>query len=147
MTSHPRHVLLVEDDAAHAKLLIHELAAGLSSVTVARVADGEAALAYVYHQEPYTNAPRPDLILLDLRLPRIGGHEVLRRLKDDPDLQMIPVVMLTTSDSTQDVIEAYRHRANSYVVKPLDYARYKDMVRDLNAFWAEWNLTPADVTH
>lgn len=147
MKHHPRHILLVEDDPAHAKLLIRQLMDDESGLSVDRVEDGESALQYVRREGAYRARPRPDLILLDLRLPRMSGLDVLHALKADSDLQVIPVVMLTTSDSDCDVIEAYRLGANSYLVKPIDYDQYRRMVRDLSAYWSSWNLSPSWSLH
>ncbi|MEX0611962.1 MAG: response regulator, partial [Pirellulales bacterium] len=90
------------------------------------------------------NRPRPDLILLDLKLPRMDGHQVLRTLKGDDRFKMIPVVILTTSESETDVCEAYRLHANSYLVKPVDFARFRQMIGAVTSYWGVWNRQPLE---
>lgn len=141
--SSPKHLLLVEDDNAHARLVMLHLANHAEAFEVSRVSDGEQALAFARRQGRFAEAPRPDLILLDLNLPRIHGHEVLRRLKADPDLRAIPIIVLSTSSAEFDRWEAYRNGVNSYLVKPADYEAFRDMVRDLSAYWCTWNQPPA----
>ena len=114
----PRHVLLVEDDDSHAKLVLLGFAANNLTSTVERVSDGEQALAYLRRSAPYSDRPRPDFVLLDLNLPKTSGHEVLRQLKEDNDLRTIPVVILTTSSAEADRVTAYHRHANSYLTKP-----------------------------
>lgn len=110
--------------------------------TVFRVSDGEEALAYLRHRPPYADCPRPDVVLLDLKLPRVDGHEVLQHLKDDPDLSLIPVVVLTTSAAEADRARAYQNHANSYLVKPVDFDKFNQMVQDLKLYWCIWNQPP-----
>jgi CheY-like chemotaxis protein len=133
------HFLLVEDDDAHALIAMRTLQRNRVANTIDRVADGEAALAYLRRQPPYADRPRPDVILLDLKLPRVDGHEVLAGIKEDPDLRDIPVVVLTTSDAETDRMRAYSHHANSYLVKPIDFERFRQMVDDLCLYWGVWN--------
>lgn len=133
------HFLLVEDDATHAKLVKLALSEEQDDVTLDWVSDGEQALAYIGRQAQFSNKPRPDVILLDLNLPRVDGHEVLRQIKDDPDLRTIPVVILTTSSTHSDKTRAYQNHANSYLTKPLDFDDFHQMVRDLKLYWTVWN--------
>ena len=133
------HFLLVEDDDDHAEIVLRTFRQNHIGNTIERVADGVEALAYVRAQEPYTQRRRPDVILLDLNLPRIDGHEVLKSIKSDPDFRCIPVVVLTTSDAETDRAKAYEHYANSYVVKPVDFSRLRQMVNDLSLYWGLWN--------
>jgi CheY-like chemotaxis protein len=135
----PRHFLLVEDDDAHAELVLLGLEEGRLGNTVDRVADGAAALGYVRREGKYAQAPRPDVILLDLRLPRVEGHQVLEALKNDEDLRAIPVVVLTTSATEADKAKAYSNHANSYLVKPPDFEKFQQMIKDLRCYWAVWN--------
>jgi CheY-like chemotaxis protein len=109
------------------------------------VRTGQAALDYVRRQGAYadpSSSPRPELILLDLRLPLIDGLSVLREIKGDVALRDIPVVVLTTSDAPLDVQQAYEAHANSYLVKPMDHERFDALVRELGLYWAGWNRAP-----
>src|SRR5690606_24500907 len=96
-------------------------------------------LDYVRRQGRFADVRRPDVILLDLKLPKVNGHEVLAAIKDDPDLCSIPVVVLTTSSAETDRLKAYRHHANSYLVKPINFSRFRQMVSDLSLYWGVWN--------
>jgi CheY-like chemotaxis protein len=107
------------------------------------VHNGEEALAYLRGAGVYARYPRPDVVLLDLNLPRLSGHEVLRDIKEDRELQAIPVVVLTTSTAERDLARAYDSHANSYVVKPVDFARFHQLVTDLCQYWGTWNQPPA----
>src|SRR3989304_1914545 len=118
------HVLLVEDEDAHAMIVERSVLGSGQRVTMDRVHDGVEAVAYVRRQGNFQNRPRPDLILLDLKLPRMNGHEVLRTLKADDDLKMIPVIMLPTSDAEEDPRKAYGLHANGYLGKPVAFARF-----------------------
>lgn len=132
------HFLLVEDNPAHAKLIMMQFL-GRRDVTIDRVADGDEALQYVRGEAGFTQKPRPDLVLLDLNLPRMDGHEVLQELKGDPDLRSIPVVVLTTSQNDRDLARAYHHHANSYLVKPYEFEQFRRMMSDLCAYWCKWH--------
>lgn len=135
-------VLLVEDDPGHAELVKRNLQQGRLASRLFHVSDGQAALDYLCHQDRFADAeayPRPDLILLDLRLPRVDGLEVLRRVKEDPDLASIPVVVLTTSHSTPDLTQAYERRVNSYLVKPVDFQKFSQLMDNLSSYWLVWN--------
>jgi CheY-like chemotaxis protein len=138
------HFLLVEDDDDHAAIVLRTLQRNRVSNTVDRVADGEQALHYLRQQPPYVGRPRPDVILLDLKLPKLDGHEVLAAIKAEPALRSIPTVVLTTSDAEIDRLRAYSNHANSYLVKPVDFQRFRQMVEDLNLYWGVWNQPPAD---
>jgi CheY-like chemotaxis protein len=131
--------LLVEDDDDHAAFVLRTLQRNRVANRVDRVADGATALAYLRGEAPYTQRPRPDLVLLDLKLPRVDGHEVLAAIKSHPDLRTIPVVVLTTSDAETDRARAYRNHANSYLVKPINFARFRQLVHDLSLYWGIWN--------
>ena len=138
----PLHFLLVEDDAAHAKLVRMALEEHRVTNSVECVTDGAEALAYLAGEGQYAGKPRPDVILLDLKLPKIDGHEVLKRVKEDENLRSIPVVVLTTSDAEADKAKAYMSHANSYVVKPIDFDSFDRIVRNLNFYWAAVNAPP-----
>ncbi|HVP10613.1 MAG TPA: response regulator [Phycisphaerae bacterium] len=134
------HFLLVEDDDDHAELIATGLLAenGIPK-TVHRVRDGEAALAYLRRGAGNADHPRPNVVLLDLKLPRMGGHEVLAAIKSDASLRNIPVLVLTTSQTGEDKTRAYACHVNSYLAKPLDYGEFRQMIRDLCRYWCMWN--------
>ena len=142
MGTKTKHFLLGEDNNAHAKLILLQFTDLADTITIDRVCDGEAALDYILQRGPYVDRPRPDVILLDLNLPKIDGHEVLRQLKQDENLRAIPVVILTTSQAEADTRAAYRHHVNSYLVKPIDFDRFKQMMKDLGRYWSAWNQPP-----
>jgi CheY-like chemotaxis protein len=109
------------------------------------VADGEAALDYLFRRGPFQDAekyPRPQLVLLDLRLPKIDGLEVLKEIRQSESLQRIPVVILSTSYAEPDVGKAYDYHANSYLVKPLDFEQFTQLMNDLGFYWLGWNHYP-----
>jgi CheY-like chemotaxis protein len=131
----PIEVLLVEDDPGDV-LLIQEAFADnklLNNLNI--VNDGEQALAYLRREAPYAGAPRPDLVLLDLNLPRKDGREVLQEVKGDEALRTIPVVVLTTSEAEEDVLRSYQLHANAYVSKPVDFERFVSIVRQIDDFF------------
>ncbi|HON56941.1 MAG TPA: response regulator [bacterium] len=146
MTKEELKILLVEDNDDHAELLLMELEDKLKDIELFRVSDGEEALDYLYRRgdkySKLTNHFLPDLILLDLRLPKIDGIEVLSTIKNDKNLKKIPVVMLTSSDAENDIIEAYNNYANSYLVKPLNFDKFSKMLDSLAEYWIEWNRQP-----
>jgi CheY-like chemotaxis protein len=142
-------ILLVEDNPDHAALVERSIAEspGASRITV--VADGEEALAYLKREGRWSDeatSPRPHLILLDLRLPRLDGFHVLEAIKSSDELRDIPVVILTTSEADPDVARAYELHANSYLVKPVDFDRFVRLMRDVESYWLEWNRGLATVT-
>ena len=134
-----KHFLLVEDNHAHAKLVMLQFHENSREISMDRVCDGEAALDYIYARGPYVGKPRPDVIVLDLNLPKIDGHEVLRQFKEDEQLRAIPVVVLTTSQAEADTRQAYKHHVNSYLVKPIEFDRFQRMMKDLGHYWSAWN--------
>ena len=131
--------LLAEDDDDHAELILRNLKRNRVGNVVDHVRDGVEALDFLYRRGPYAGRLRPDVLLLDLNMPRLGGHEVLVTIKQDPNLCCIPAVILTTSDAESDRLRAYRHHANSYLVKPLDFAQFSKMVDELSLYWGIWN--------
>ena len=144
----PLSILLVEDNQAHAELVMRGFESHRIANRIHHVADGKAALAYLFRQGVYADAaqsPRPHIILLDLRLPKIGGLDVLRQIKSSDELKNIPVVMLTTSASKQDVARAYERHANGYVVKPVDFTKFMQLMSELGFYWLGWNLAPWSV--
>ena len=143
MKAKPAIVLLVEDDEEHAVLIMRTLEE--VKVKVYWVSDGEEAMDYLLHRGIYKDeekSPRPDLILLDLRLPKLDGHEVLKEIKRSEDLKIIPVVVLTISESEADMIKAYHNHANSYLVKPLNFENFKKMMDGMSFYWLRWNQLP-----
>ncbi len=133
-------VLLVEDDPDHAELVRRGLEEYGSSLRLTHVADGESALEYLKDRAPRSTPGRPHLILLDLRLPRMDGLEVLREIKASPELADIPCVVLTTSRAEGDMLKAYRLHANSYLVKPGDYERFVELIAGVERYWLRENV-------
>ena len=128
-------ILLVEDNAPDVRLTIEVLREGKIGNELHVVRDGADALAFVRRESPYEFAPRPDLILLDLNLPKVNGFEVLRALKGHSDLKRIPVVVLTTSNTDMDRIAAYDLHANSYITKPVNLDDFLSMIRTVESYW------------
>lgn len=145
MNAQPSVILLVEDNSAHAELVLRTIEDNRLATHVHHVCDGEAALDYLYQRAPYDaskGSPRPHLVLLDLRLPRIDGLDVLKKIKSSDALKTIPVIVLTTSKSEIDAARAYENRANSYLVKPLDFGTFEQMMKQLGSYWLHWNYCP-----
>ena len=128
-------ILLVEDNPGDVRLTREVLREGKVRNNLHVVGDGVEAMSFVYRQGVYANAPRPDLILLDLNLPKKNGREVLAELKSDLLLLSIPVVVLTTSDAEEDVLRAYECHANCYITKPVDFDQFVRVVRSIEDFW------------
>jgi CheY-like chemotaxis protein len=131
----PLDILLVEDNPGDIQLTRIALEEGKICVNLSVVEDGEAALQFLHRQGIYTSAPHPDVILLDLNLPRKNGHEVLAEIKADPSLRRIPVVILTTSQAEEDVLKAYNQAANCYITKPVDFNQFIKIVQSIENFW------------
>jgi CheY-like chemotaxis protein len=145
MTGEPLLILFVEDDQDHAELVLRNFQQNHLGNRVIHLTDGAAALDYLFRRGAYADpasSPPPHLILLDLRLPKIDGLEVLRQIKEAEHLRRIPVVILTTSEAENDIAAAYDKRTNSYLVKPVDYAKFVQLVRDLKFYWLAWNRPP-----
>ena len=138
-------ILVVDDDDADALMIEEALETSDMRTTVSRVADGREALDYLHRQGPYTSAHRPDLILLDLNMPRMDGRETLAAIKTDDKLKSIPVVILTTSGAAPDIVASYQHKANAYVTKPFGLDDFEATVRQIDRFYREVAvLPPAD---
>jgi len=131
----PIEILLVEDTTEEAELTIETLREGRVRNRVHWVEDGEEALAFLRRQGRHAAAPRPDLILLDLHLPRKDGHEVLAEIKEHPHWKRIPVVIMTSSSDEKDILAAYDHHANCYVTKPMNLEKFMEAVRSIEDFW------------
>jgi CheY-like chemotaxis protein len=129
------NILIVEDSPSDAFLATQALKETKDPIEVQTVSDGVEALAYLRQKEPYADVPRPDLILLDLNMPKMDGRELLAEIKKDPGLMSIPVIVLTSSRAEQDVAIAYRYHANCYVVKPVDFKRFREVIRSIETFW------------
>ena len=133
----PIEILLVEDDDNDIRITQRALARSAMLAHIEVVRDGQAALDYVQGKPPYAGRRRPELVLLDISLPKVNGIEVLRSMKADPTLRPIPVLMLTTSSRPEDVATAYAHGANGYVCKPIHFARFVEVVADLSEYWGQ----------
>lgn len=134
--------LLVEDDPDHAHVVKRTLERERMNNVIDVVDDGATAMKMLRKEGEYAECVTPDIILLDLKMPGMDGHEVLEAIKFDPKLRHIPVVIMTTSDAERDRERAYALHANSYVVKPLDFDRFRELVRDLSLYWGVWNQFP-----
>jgi chemotaxis family two-component system response regulator Rcp1 len=130
------NILLVEDNPADVRLTQEALKEAANALTRLHVAsDGAEALDFLHRRGEYAAAPRPDLMLLDLNLPRIDGRQVLAEVKADPDLRRIPVVVLTTSPSEDDILHAYDQHVNSYIRKPVDLDQFFDVLKAIDDYW------------
>ena len=131
----PVEILLVEDDPGDVLITREAIESSKVANRLNVVSNGEEALQFLRRESPHERAPRPGLILLDLNLPRLDGREVLARIKADPDLRRIPVVVLTTSSSDEDIIRTYDLHANAYVTKPVDFEQFMSVVRQIDEFF------------
>ena len=135
ITSRPGDVLLVEDNPSDVYLTQVAFKRSSAETQIHVVEDGIQAMAFLRQEGPYASAPRPDLVLLDLNLPRKHGHKVLREIKEDPDLKGIPVIILTTSTAEADINLCYEDHANCYIAKPVDFDQFEKVVREIETFW------------
>jgi len=145
MIGEPIFVMLVEDNIDHAELVMRTLQNHRIANKIRHFTDGQTALDYLLRRADFSDpasTPRPHVILLDLRLPRVDGLEVLQTIKEDQVLKSIPVVILTTSEAERDVARAYYNHANSYLVKPLGYEEFRKLMEDLGFYWLGWNTHP-----
>ena len=140
----PAEVLLVEDNPGDVRLTLEALKEGNVLNRVSVVPDGVEAMAFLRRQGPYADAPRPNLILLDLNLPKKDGREVLAEIKADPDLKRIPIVILTTSQAEEDIARTYDLHANCYVTKPVDLDKFLEVVRSIEDFWLAFVQLPQE---
>ncbi len=131
----PIEILLVEDNPGDARLAAEALKENKVRNNLHQVRDGVEAMRFLRREAPYAGVPVPDLILLDLNLPRKDGREVLEEIKGDPELRLVPVVVLTTSAAERDLIKSYNLHANAYVIKPIDLDRFIEVVRAIESFW------------
>ncbi len=145
MIGEPILVMLVEDNLDHAELVMRAFKDHRIANEIRHFTDGQTALDYLFRRGNFSetaSSPRPHIILLDLRLPRVDGLDVLKNIKESEDLKNIPVVILTTSEAERDVARAYYNHANSYLVKPLGYEEFRKLMEDLGFYWLGWNVHP-----
>ena len=145
MDYEPSNILLVEDEEAHAELTRRAIRKAGNANRIDVVTDGERALDYLHNRGEYADRseyPIPGLILLDIKLPGMDGIEVLKKIKEDPVLKSIPVIMLTTSEREEDVAMSYRNYANSYLTKPVGFKEFEERVRQINLYWMLLNRPP-----
>jgi two-component system, response regulator len=145
MTERPVEILLVEDNPNDVELTLHALKQNNIANPVHVVRDGAEALEFIFCTGAYAHRPileRPKLILLDLKLPKVDGIEVLHKIKEDPRTKTIPVVVLTSSREERDIIESYQAGVNSYITKPVDFQQFTESVRHLGMYWLLLNEPP-----
>ena len=138
-------ILLVEDEAAHAELTKRAIRKAGNANQIHIVIDGEEAFDFLYNRGKYEDKvkyPVPGLILLDIKLPGIDGVEVLKKIKEDPKLKHIPVIMLTTSEREEDVVRSYEHYANSYLTKPVGFKAFEEKIMQIDFYWMILNKQP-----
>jgi two-component system, chemotaxis family, response regulator Rcp1 len=131
----PIEILLVEDNPGDARLAKEALKDSKLLNNIHHVVDGEQAIQFLRKEGDYQDAVRPDIVLLDLNLPRKDGREVLADIKNDPELQTIPVVVLTTSEAEQDIVQSYKLHANCYITKPVDLDKFLQIIDSMQDFW------------
>ncbi len=137
MTQRVVNLMLVEDNPADARLTEEAMRESGVPIKLHHVWDGEQALDFLRRQGAFTGAPRPDIILLDLNMPRMDGRDVLREIKQDPALKTIPVVVLTTSEADEDILNSYELHANCYVQKPVDLEKFMSILALIENFWLQ----------
>lgn len=145
LNGEPLVILLVEDNEDHATLVMRCMHEQRVANVIHHVNDGQKALDYLFHAHEYedvSTSPCPNIILLDLRLPKVDGIEVLRIIKQTKNLQRIPIIILTSSDAESDIAQSYDCHANSYVVKPLDFTIFTRLIADMGFYWLAWNEKP-----
>jgi CheY-like chemotaxis protein len=145
MNGEPLLILLVEDNEDHAEMIKRNFQSHRIANHIIHCYDGEDALDYLYHRGKYTRAedyPLPNLILLDLRLPKMDGLAVLSEIKKSDYLRVIPTVVLTSSESEKDIYAAYSNHVNSFLVKPIDFTKFARLMEELGMYWLGWNTKP-----
>jgi len=145
MNYQPSNILLVEDDEAHAELTVRAIRKAGNANRVDVVYDGEEALDYLFNGGKYADMskyPYPGLILLDIKLPGIDGIDVLQKIKQEPNLRKIPVIMLTTSEREEDIERSYDYHANSYLTKPVGFKEFEEKIRQIDFYWMLINIPP-----
>jgi len=135
-------ILLIEDNPAEMRLIAEIFSEDDSKVNINGVGDGIAAMDYLYRKGKYKYSKTPSLIILDLNLPKKNGHEVLEEIKTDDKLKCIPVVVLTSSNSDNDILESYKHHANAYMTKPVDFNKFKEYIHAFKNYWFNSAVLP-----
>ena len=138
----PIEILMVEDNPGDVRLTVEALKEGKVRNNLHTVEDGVEALAFLRRQGRYRDAPRPDVVLLDLNLPKMKGQDVLAEMKEDADLRRIPVVILTVSKAEQDILKSYNLHANCYIIKPVDLDQFLTVVKSIEDFWLTVVMLP-----
>lgn len=141
----PLTILFIEDDPAHAEITMRNFKKNRISNRVIHLWDGQEALDYLFRQGKYTDpetSPLPHLILMDLRLPKVDGLEVLEKIRSRDNLKCIPTVILTTSEAEIDITRAYDYNVNSYLVKPMDFEKFSNLIEAFGFYWVVWNKYP-----
>ncbi len=141
----PVDILLVEDNPGDVRLTQEAFRDSRLPIKLNVVMDGEDAMNYLYRRTPYENATRPDMILLDLNIPKKDGREVLEEIKNDSSLRYVPVVVLTTSNAEQDILKTYSLNVNAYINKPVDFDRFFDIVQKIEDFWLMTATLPSSM--
>ncbi|MBA3027508.1 MAG: response regulator [Desulfobacterium sp.] len=145
MTYEPLNILIIEDEEAHAELTKRAIRKAGNANRVDIVSDGQEALDYLFNQKKYENKdkyPAPGLILLDINLPGLNGIDVLKKIKAEPSLKMIPVIMLTTSARDEDIGRSYENYANSYLTKPVGFKEFEEKISQIDHYWMLVNKSP-----
>jgi len=142
MSNHQFTILLIEDNPADARLVEEALLENKFLINLIHTTDGEQALARLHQQGAFSNDHLPDMILLDLNLPGMDGKEILKTIKQNPTLKRIPVIILTTSQADRDIVQTYNLNANAYVIKPLDFEQFMNIIRDTTQFWLSVAVLP-----
>jgi len=145
MNGEPLVILLVEDNEDHAELVKRNFEDYRVANHIYHARDGEQALDYLFHRGQYQDpkdSPKPNLILLDLRLPKLDGLAVLKEIKESHELRAVPTVVLTSSQSESDIYSAYNSYVNSFLVKPLDFDKFTSLMKELGMYWLVWNANP-----
>lgn len=138
----PVNILFIEDDPAHAEITMRNFRKNRIGNNLTHLSDGQQAIDYLFRQGEYADpekSPTPHLILMDLRLPKVDGLEVLEKIRSNPDLKCIPTIILTTSEAEVDITKAYNFNVNSYLVKPLDVDKFSKMLETFGFYWIVWN--------
>jgi CheY-like chemotaxis protein len=144
MNTNKAEVLLVEDQPAAVRLVQEVLKENNGNHNLYVAKDGVEAMAFLHREGDFALAPRPDLILLDLSLPKKDGREILAEIKTDDDLKRIPVVILTVSESEEDILKAYRLQANCYIIKPIHLKRFIEVIKSIEKFWLDTVTLPPE---
>ena len=145
MMANPINILLVEDNPADARLIKEVFKDTKTKNRLYVVKDGVEAMAFLNQEFEYTDIPRPDVILLDLNLPRKDGREVLKELKEDDVLKRVPIVILTTSSAEEDIIKTYNNHANCYITKPVDFDQFLKVINSIEDFWLSVVKLPSNL--